>query len=241
MSCSPVYPLLAFHPENREVVQRRWRALTHRPTLSTIEMCSQQQASAKPQIPPKMSAPPMPGSCTCVWPPYAWDVSKTSPWSLLLGEACLAFLPLPCKWTKLCYSCALEGGECFLCSLWAWERARGWNCCLGELPGALPRPWVAAANTGGGRKQGAGELQDFVPQTRARRCEDALLSPLSNHSLITPWVLAGRRTLLGVLPSYSSGLCLHPPWACCLRQETPCCVNYPWFGLSSIVCMGYLA
>lgn len=97
-----------------------------------------------------------------------------------------------------------------------------WESCLEPCPGP---EWLQPTR----EEAESGELMNFriLPQTQARRCEDALLSPLSNHSLITLWVLAGRRTLLVMLPSYSSDLHLHPPWACCLQEETPCCVNYP--------------
>lgn len=166
ISWSPVYLLLAFHPENREAVQSCagwWRALTHHHTLCTVEMCSQQQASAKPQIPPKVSAAPVLGSCSCVWPPLPGTCPRASPWPLLLGKTCLAFLPLLCERVKLCYSCALEGGECF----WESGGAEHWwmpwetvlTVSLGEgeglelLPGRAAQALVAAASKGGGRSR----------------------------------------------------------------------------------------
>lgn len=55
------------------------------PPLRTIEMLSQQQAYAKPEIPPKASTAPVPGSWT-----RAWDVGHTS-----LGPCCWGGLNLP--------------------------------------------------------------------------------------------------------------------------------------------------
>lgn len=83
------------------------------PPLCTIEMLSQQQASAKPEIPPKASACTRTQELNLCVATHAWDMSRGSPQSLLLGGTHLVFLSSPCEPVKLCYSCVMEEGECF--------------------------------------------------------------------------------------------------------------------------------
>lgn len=122
-------------------------------------------------------------------------------------------------------------GDCACCEL---GRGRGaktaaWENCLEPCSGP---GWLQPTR----EEAESRELVNFRNLChRPKKGDVRMHCCLSNHSLITPWVLGGRRTLLEVLPSYSSGLCLHPPWAYCLREETSCCVNYPWFVLGSVV------
>lgn len=141
--------------------------------------------------------------------------------SLPLRGTHLASLPSPCEPVKLCYSRVTEGVECFWgarggvgCRWMPWETVlpvsleggRGLKLLSGRIA-LSPQPWApapraAAASRGGGRKRVAGELQGFVLQTRPLRNKErwgcTAISPLSSHSLVPPWVLAGRWTPLGV-------------------------------------------